>query len=233
MKVCQPVAVTLPRYGVLFLESVHANDFRMAERAEHFHKLVYVLEGRITYREPRRALCLVAEKGTVIVVPRDVRHEIEDVLPSTLLLLCLTQNYLDSDPDLPRVWLDLARTSDRQLQLSRPGRLRLESMWRRAMLEKANGGVGGAVSVRSLAAQTVVLLARLPTRRVGDDTIQRVDAVIREISETFYDEWNLDRAATRAGLSRRRFSELFREVVGRTFGEHLNELRLNYAAQLL
>jgi AraC family L-rhamnose operon regulatory protein RhaS len=50
---------------------------------------------------------------------------------------------------------------------------------------------------------------------------------------TFYDEWNLDRAATRAGVSRRHFSALFRQVCGHTFWEHLRDLRLTHAAQLL
>lgn len=223
----------LPGYGVLFAESVHATDFRMAERADPFHKLIYVLEGEITYREARRPTLLMAEKGTLIVVPRDVRHAIEDVVPSTLLLLCLAGDYLDNDPDLPRLWLELARTPGRTLRLSRPGRLRIESMWRRAMLEKLHARVGGAVTVRSLAAQIMVLLARLPAPANSDDAAQRVASVAREMAETFYDDWNLDRAAARAGLSRRHFSGLFRAAMGRTFWEHLNELRLVYAAQLL
>ncbi|MGH8017936.1 MAG: helix-turn-helix domain-containing protein [Opitutaceae bacterium] len=233
MKVSQPLPVTLPPYGVLFAESVHATDFRMAERADPFHKMIYVLDGEVSYREPRKPAALPVEAGTLLIVPRDVRHQIEDVRPSTLLLLCLAGNFLEADPDLPRLWLKLSKLPGRRLHLDRPARVRVENMWRRAMLEVAHARVGGAVSVRALAAQILVLLARLPTQAARDETGQRVAAVAREVEETFYDEWNLERAASRAGLSRRRFSELFRKMTGRTFWEHLNELRLAHAARLL
>jgi AraC family L-rhamnose operon regulatory protein RhaS len=233
MKVSRPLSVTLPSYGVLFAESAHAKDFRMAERADPFHKLIYVLDGRVDYREAGRATMPPAESGALLIVPRDVRHLIQDLRPSTLLLLCLAGDYLEADPDLPRLWLELAKLPGRRLLLTRPARLRIESLWRRAMLERAHSRVGGAVTVRTNAAQILVLLARLPARGAGDDAVRRVAAVVREIDETFFDEWNLDRAASRAGLSRRRFSELFRTVIGRTFWEHLNELRLAHAAKLL
>ena len=58
-------------------------------------------------------------------------------------------------------------------------------------------------------------------------------ALRRETEETFYEEWDLDRAAGRAGLSRRRFSELFRQSAGTTFGDFLTERRLEHAASLL
>ncbi|MBI2497384.1 MAG: helix-turn-helix transcriptional regulator [Opitutae bacterium] len=233
MKVSQPLPVTLPPYGVLFAESVHATDFRMAERADPFHKLIYVLDGAVGYRERRKSAAAPAEAGTVLVVPRDVRHQIADVRPSTLLLLCLADGYLAADADLPRLWLELARQPGRRVHPDRPARIRLENMWRRAMLELAHARVGGAVSVRTLAAQILVLLARLPARETGNAAAQRVAAVAREIGETFYDEWSLERAAGRAGLSRRRFSELFRAVIGCSFWEHLNAQRLTHAARLL
>lgn len=233
MRVSRPLSVTLPAYGVLFAESAHAKDFRMAERADPFHKLIYVLDGQVDYREPGRPALPPAETGAILVVPCGVRHEIRDLRPSTLLLLCLAGDFLETDPDLPRLWLELAKVSGRRLLLSRPARQRIEGMWRRAMLEMAHARVGGAVTVRTHAAQILVLLARLPAPGSGDDATRRVAAVVREVEETFYDEWNLDRAASRAGLSRRRFSELFRTVTGRTFWEHLNELRLAHAGRLL
>jgi AraC-like DNA-binding protein len=57
--------------------------------------------------------------------------------------------------------------------------------------------------------------------------------VRREIDESFFDQWDLCRAATRAGLSRRRFTELFRAEAGSTFWDYLNERRMEHAARLL
>lgn len=233
MRVSCPLSVKLPAYGVTFAESAHATDFRMAERVDLFHKLLYVLEGEVRYSESRRPALPVARPGTVLIVPSEVRHRIEDVRPSTLLLLCLSRAFLDADDDLSRLWLELAKVGERRLLLDRSTRVRLEGMWRRAMLEAAHARVGGAVTVRALAAQILVLLARLPARERGDDALRRVATVAREADETFYDTWTLDRAAGRAGLSRRRFSEIFRASAGQTFWDYLNERRLVHAAQLL
>ena len=233
MKVSRPLCVTLPDYGVLFAESTHAKDFRMAERADSFHKLIYVLDGQVDYNELGRTALPPAGSGELLIVPRDVRHLIQDIRASTLLLLCLADVFLEADPDLLRLWLELTKLPGRRLLLSRPARQRVEGMWRRAMLELGYARMGGAVTVRTNAAQILVLLARQSARELGDEASRRVVAVAREISETFFDEWNLDRAASRADLSRLRFSELFRTTTGRTFWEYLNELRLAHAARLL
>ncbi len=233
MKVSQPLSFVVPPSGVRFAESVHATDFRMAERVDPFHKLIYVLAGRVELREPRRPEPVAADAGTVLIVPRGVRHAIADVATSTLLLLGLSDEFLHADHDAWELWSQLAKAPDRLLPLSRPTQVRLESMWRRAMLEGAYAKVGGALTSRAVATLILVLLARLPARDTGNQAAQRVAAVAREVEETFYDEWNIDRAAARAGLSRRRFSAVFRETIGATFWDFLNRHRLTHAASLL
>jgi len=233
MRVSRPIIVTLPDYGVRFAESAHAAGFHMAERTDPYHKLIYVLSGKVAYREKRRAVPVAAGAGSVLIVPRGVAHTITDQATSILLLLCLSGDFLNREPELARLWLPLTRVVDRQLRLGRPGRQRLEAMWRQAMVEAQPVRLGGGITVRAMAAQTLVLLARLPAEAGGAEASARVAAVRREIEETFYDEWDLDRAAARAGLSRRRFTDLFRTAAGRTFWAVLNDLRLAHAAMLL
>ena len=230
MKVSHPIAVSLPSYGVLFAESVHASDFQMAERTDPFHKIGYVLAGRLTGRTGHQPAAAMPA-GTVFIVPQGVPHQLRDVEATTLLLLCLRPAFLTADPDLPAIWAGLAERG--RLELNRPARERLERMWRRAMLEKSHAQTGGAVTVRTLAAQLLVLLARQQRAPSADAAPVRVAAVARELRETFYDEWDLDRGAARAGLSRRRFTELFRATTGRSFADELNALRLDHAARLL
>ncbi|MDI1336889.1 MAG: AraC family transcriptional regulator [Lacunisphaera sp.] len=232
MKLSRPLAITMPAYGVRFAESVHARDFRMAERADAYHKLIYVLAGSVELREEGRPTIEV-RAGSVLLLPHQLRHAIRDREPSTLLLLCLDAKFLATDPDLGRLWADLANIPGRQLQLSRPSRFRLEAMWRRAMVESRVLPTGATLAVRSLAAQILILLTRIPVLHRTDNARARVAAVLREIDENFHDDWNLDRAAIRAGLSRRQFSGLFRTVAGKSFREHLTDQRLTHAAQLL
>lgn len=232
MKHSRPLAVTIPPAGVLFAESVHAGDFHMAPRTDPFHKLVYVLRGGLRYTEVQRAPENIAA-GMLLVIPADREHEIRDEQPSTLFLLCLNKTFLAGAPELPALWRELTDRTERRIGLSRPTQHQIESAWRRAMLEHLQPRAGGLTTIRTLAAQILVTLVRLPAKKTGHTPLTRVAAVAREMEVTFYDEWNLDRAATRAGVSRRHFSMLFRQVSGRTFWEHLIDLRLTHAAQLL
>jgi AraC family L-rhamnose operon regulatory protein RhaS len=233
MRVSRPISVSLPAHGILFAESAHAADFRMAPRTDPYHKLIYVLSGRVAYRENQRAKAVEARAGTMLIVPRGVAHEITDQQASSLLLLCLSGEFLGLEADLASLWLPLSRLTERRLVLGQPARHQLEAMWRRALVEAQHARLGGSVTVRALAVQTLVLLARLPVTEGGATAAERVSAVIREIKETFYDEWDIDRAAARSGLSRRRFTELFRAATGQTFWDLLNDLRLAHAAKLL
>lgn len=230
LKVSQPIAVSLPPYGVAFAESVHATDFQMLERKDPFHKVCYVLAGRIACRVENEAAAIMPA-GSVFFLSEGESHHLQDLEASTLLLLCLRQDFLTNDPDLPALWAGLAARG--HLELNRPARERLELLWRRAMLEKSHAQIGGAITVRTLAAQLLVLLARQQRAPSVDAAHVRVAAVARELRETFYDDWTLDRGAARAGLSRRRFTDLFRTLTGRSFSDELNTLRLEHAAHLL
>jgi AraC-like DNA-binding protein len=233
MKTSRPLAISMPATGVVFAESAHTGDFHMAARTDPFHKLLYVLRGGVGYLEAGRQP-EPATAGTLLVIPAGVEHQIRDEQPSTLLLLCLTQAFLRTDPELPSLWRGLAQQrGERRLALSRPTQHQVESAWRRAMLEGIHRRPGASTLHRALAAQILVTLVRLPAREPDSAPLTRVAAVARELEATFYDEWNLDRAAVRAGVSRRHFSQLFRQVCGRTFWEHLTDLRLSHAAQLL
>jgi AraC family L-rhamnose operon regulatory protein RhaS len=232
MKTSRPLAITMPAAGVVFAESAHTGDFRMAARTDPFHKLLYVLRGSVRYAETGRKP-ETAAAGTLLVIPAGMEHQLEDARPSTLLLLCVTPAFLRGEPELPALWRELAGRAERRLALSRPTQLQVESAWRRAMIEGVHRRPGAATLHRALAAQILVTLVRLPARQPATDPRTRVAAVARELEVTFYDEWNLERAAVRAGVSRRHFSALFREVSGHTFWEHLTGLRLTHAAQLL
>ncbi|GAB5562822.1 MAG: hypothetical protein SynsKO_44690 [Synoicihabitans sp.] len=205
----------------------------MAPRRDPYHKLVYVLSGEVAFREIDRKREIVAKAGSVLVVPRKTTHQFADQEPSTLLLMCFEDALLGAPDDAKILWRTLRDLPEKHVRMSGSARQRLEGMWRRAMFEWEHQRIGGATAVRAIAAQTLVLLSRLPVESGDASALARVRAVHDEIAETFYDEWDLDRAAERAGLSRRRFTTLFREVASQTFGNFLNELRLNHAAKLL
>lgn len=230
MKVSKPLAVTLPASGVYFAESVHAQDFAMSPRADAYHKLVYVLRGKVAYREEGRDP-VTAATGSLLIVPARTQHVLEDAEPSTLLLLCFSEAFVRDEAALAEAWH--AWASARTLGIGVATRRGLEGLWRRALVERAYPRPGSSAAARALALQVLVLIARQPRVKKTDDAASRVAAVAREVEETFFEKWSLDGAAERAGLSRRHFSAHFRAVTGKTFWAHLTAVRLAHAAALL
>ncbi len=233
MPVSRPIAVTLPAHGVAFAESVHGPRFRMAERADAFHKLIYVLQGKIAFAATASAKPLHAATGATLCVNAGVSHRIADTEPPTLLLLCFNREFLTRDPERERLWTKLTSGQDVALRPGGLGGPRFEGLWRAGIAEQAGNQPGREVALRAAAENILVALARVPADSPADQTNQRVAAVARELTETFYEPWSLERACARAGMSRRHFSKLFRELTGRTFLEQLTELRLTHAAALL
>jgi AraC-like DNA-binding protein len=233
MAVSRPIAVTLPASGLAFAESIHSPRFRMAERADAFHKLIFVLQGRVNLTTAGSTLLLPATAGAVLCVPAGVRHRVADIAPPTLLLLGIAPAWLARDPELGKLWVQLLGGRSASVRTGGRGAARFEGLWRAGMVEQAGGQPGREVAVRAAAENILVALARQPAGPPVDDTAQRVAAVARELAETFYEAWSLARASSQAGMSRRHFSARFRELTGRTFLEQLTEHRLTHAATQL
>src|SRR3954464_8703458 len=96
MKVLLPVSVSVPELGAVFAESVHDTGFRMEERQDPFHKIVYVLRGRILRqdRDGTTTEQTEAGAGSILIVPSGIVHRFQDLEPSTLLLLCFAPGFL-------------------------------------------------------------------------------------------------------------------------------------------
>lgn len=233
MPVFRPIAVTIPPSGLVFAESVHGPGFRMAERADEFHKLIYVLQGGVAFSTAALDQPLLARTGAALCVSAGVRHKIADIEPPTLLLLCFTSGFLLTDSGLRQLWDRLTGKRAAALRPDGPWGPRFESLWRAGIAEQAGSQPGREVALRAAAENILVAVARIPAETPTDVASQRVSAVARELTETFYEPWNLERACARAGMSRRHFSKLFRAQTGRTFLEQLTELRLTHAASLL
>ncbi|MFM1850489.1 MAG: hypothetical protein RIS54_173 [Verrucomicrobiota bacterium] len=231
--VSRPIAVTLPQSGLAFAESVHGPGFRMADRVDPFHKVLYVLQGRIEFSEAGVAQARTVAPGAAVCVNAHVRHRLADTEPSTLLLLCFTREFLTRDGDLERLWVHLTRGAGAALQPGGAWSTRFEALWRAGIVEQAADQPGRAVALRAAAENILVALARVPAEAPADRAARRVANVVREMAVTFFEPWSLDRACARAGMSRRHFSALFRAQTGRTFLAHLTELRLAHAAKLL
>lgn len=232
MKVSRPVAVTMSENGVYFAESEHALDFEMPPRADPYHKLLHVLRGRVSYREEGREAESV-RAGDLLLVPARVRHALVDEVPSTLLLLCVSERFVRTEAELAAELGRRRALARRAIAVGPAARGVFERLWQAALVETAQVRPAGDAVRRALALQVLVQLVRLPPSGAGDDAASRVAAVRRAVEESFHEPWTLDAAAARAGMSRRHFSAQFRAAAGRTFWDYVTEVRLAHAARLL
>jgi AraC family L-rhamnose operon regulatory protein RhaS len=176
------------------------------------------------------------------LVPAGCRHRIEDERPLSLYAVCVEPGVLAALPASAR-GLGTARVFP-QATWSADARGLIRQMLHEQTLRRAGGealllglawqllglvlrGAGGVSGVRGSAKK-----AEQPAN-ASTLAKTRVAAYARELERTFFEERQINAAAARLGLSRRRFTTLFREVAGDTWFNTVRALRLAHARRLL
>jgi len=225
-----PAEVLWTGAGVGLLESHHRADFRMDWRADPFDKLLFVLHGQTSLaREDGERQTLHA--AALAPVPRGERHRLVDVpgRPASLFALCF-------DPAaFPFASLARRACGARGALGGFPEEARTRSRLRRMRYEATAGDAGAAPLIASLAAQSLVALLRSDDASSARQLSarERVRAYSRDLEHAFFEAESLDAAARRAGLGRRRFSDLFREINGTSWARRRADLQIGHARRLL
>jgi AraC-like DNA-binding protein len=231
-----PVAAEIPRCGVVVFESHHAGDFRMGLSRHTWMEVFYVLQGRGTFDLDGRAVPCSA--GDVVVVPVGCAHRITDDQARPLAMYGLRIR--------PDVWVNV-RETESLLPAGRIHRNRLASLgvraeFRQMLFEQSLGRPGSNAMLVALALRLMALLARTHARPEHARTAQvagssslrhKVEAYVADLEHRFLQSTDIDHAAAALGMSRRRFTELFRQVTGATWSRYLRQLRIGHARELL
>jgi AraC family L-rhamnose operon regulatory protein RhaS len=233
----RPIEVSLPPHGVFVLESHHAPGFRMASQCHDFLELFYVLDGAGAFHiGERRHPC---QKGDVVVVPAGRTHRLEDdpVKPLELYGICVAPRVWQAEPALLE---DLAAGP---LPVSALLAAQVRADLRRLLYEQTLGRPGSRAWVVGQTLQLLVALVRSgpgaaapPPARAGvvsSGHRQAVSRYVAELPHRFFEATDLDQTAADLGMSRRRFTHLFREATGASWSHYLTRLRIDYARQLL
>lgn len=229
----RPVPVTMPAFGVFVLESRHAPGFRMGDSRHDFLEVFYVLHGAGAFAiDGHHHPCAA---GDVVVVPTGATHRITDdpAGPMTLYGVGVAPAVFAVEPDVaalppgrlplndlavPQVRADLRRMLFEQT-LARPGfRAVLVGLTLQFLGALVRGKLGPAAK---------------PTP-VSDTThLAAVAGYVAALPQRFYEPATLDETAAGLGMSRRRFTQLFRDVTGTSWRERVTTLRVEYACRLL
>lgn len=209
----------------------------MEPTCHDYLKILLVFSGEGTLRSATDPTSRPLSAGDAAVVPPGCVHWLRDRRPLSLYVVCFQRSafvagYEDAicgSGEVPRVIPGAAS--------------KLLDQARRLLHEQGSDFPAAEAMCRGLAWQFLAALARLPggaeemsrTAAMADPTGSRarVRRAAEELRHGFYEAWSLDEAARRAGLARRRFSQLFVELHGRTWWEALQAARLDHAEVLL
>jgi AraC family L-rhamnose operon regulatory protein RhaS len=233
-----PIDVHLPSYGVYLFESHHAPGFRMTPEAHEFLELFFVLGGSGRFwidgrSHPCGPSCLV-------VVPPGARHTIEDhpSNPLALYAVCVDRQVIRHEPDLfQQLPVGTVRGGSSLADQSR-------AIFRQLLFEQTHPQPFGPLVITGLCQQLLAALGRFRAS-AGSNALDAeeqatvhvrlaaVERYVAELSSRFFERTSLDAAALSLGMSRRRFTTLFWQFTGQTWGEYLARLRIDYACKLL
>lgn len=229
----RPITVKFPASGIFVLESHHTRGFRMEPVQHDYLKLIQPFAGagwlvRNSGRIPLRP-------GDVVLVPAGERHNLEDdgARPLSLYALCVARRVVSAAST--EVELSTFR------HFSVPGwGAEFRSLIRHLLHEQTLPRPGTELMITGLAWQAMGHIARAAARRsptrtktAGQPAFARVAAYAEELAHTFYHRQSVDSAAAALGLSRRHFTQLFRQATGESWLAAIQRHRLGHARRLL
>ena len=236
-----PLPHEFPAWGVDVFESHHADDWRMDLTRHEFLKLVYVVQGAGVLHSAagdRAELRL----GDLAIVPSGLEHRLADQegQPMSLYVVSIRPEILQIAA------LDAHVLPVGRIELEKLASTRIETTIRRLLFEQTLAPSIAGPRVVGLALRMLAELVRCDSRSgqspsssygrdagTERDSTSRMRAYVDELQEHFFEATNLDTAATSLGLSRRRFTQLFREVTGSSWLNYVRRLRVEHAKRLL
>jgi AraC-like DNA-binding protein/mannose-6-phosphate isomerase-like protein (cupin superfamily) len=231
----RPIPVALPPDGVFVFESHHRPGFRMAGEAHDFLELFYVLEGSGSFLIAGRTC--PCRRGDLVAVPPGMTHRIVDepARPLAVYGIAVAPHVWRGEPDL------CDRLPADRLPVGGLLAAKVRADLKRLLFEQTHARPGSRTLVLGLTLQLLALLARTvvvaeSARRSGAAPTpcrQAVERYAAELPHRFLEATDLDAAAAELGMSRRRFTQLFREITGTTWAANLTRLRIDHACRLL
>lgn len=230
-----PVRIEMPSWGVFAIESQHAPEFMMAADKHDFVEVFYLIEGEGSVEIDD--LTYECRPGQIVVIPRRTVHRFVDDpgCPLTMLGLAIAAELWADDTQLE----SLLEAGPMSLNPTIAARIRLQ--FRQLIFEQTMSRPASISVVRGVALQ---LLAQLARRGAADRerthlkssselTRESIVVYIQELQRTFFERTNLDEVSARLGISRRRFTQLFREETGMSWSQFIVGLRIDHACHLL
>ena len=224
-----PVEVSFRSRGYALLESHHEEEFLMDWRRDPFPKILMFVGGEGVLEMNQASFAIRAPM--VYVIPKGRKHRIVDTTgrPLSLYGICL------KSPQFPSRSLVQAACNELRVE-NDPRRIqRIEGWLRELMAEERLQQADFVDAQLSLITSILVEVARAPRNDLVQitDSRHRVETYVTSLEKEFWKNEDIDSVARTLGLSRRRFTQLFREIAGESWQKRVTRLRMHYAGDLL
>ncbi len=237
----RPKYVKIPEFGVVAVECRHAVNWSgPAWFNEDFNKFLFVVSGGVQLRTPDKKWDL--HQDSLVHMTAHARHSFRDLpgRPVVNYVIHYREKVLPAPlvAVLRRQFIHHWRMTGSQSNVARLVRQDLQEMLFEQLIRR-EGWQAQLVSLLMRLAVRVMRVSERPSTRASTVSPAagasqlRVANYVAALANDFYREHSLDEAAANAGLSRRRFTELFRSLTGTSWRQHLLNLRLQHGARLL
>jgi AraC family L-rhamnose operon regulatory protein RhaS len=236
----QPKMVPMPDFGVVVFESRHSPDFAASILRQDFSEFLLVISGHARLDGGNRMFRLGAD--SLVHIPAHTEFRYQDISGQPVTLYSI--QYRDSIM-LPGLTHTLASLGILHWNFHL-GASPLLRAFRRSctemLYEQFRQQEGWEAMLVSRLFDLVVSTIRFASRRAplyqpsfekDSDSVTRVVNYATRLESEFFHLTTLDEAARATGLSRRRFTALFRSVTGQSWHKRRLDLRLSHARQLL
>ena len=236
-----PFVHSFPAWGVDVVESHHAENWRMELTRHDFLKMVFVAkgEGFLAFEDGTQ---IEAQLGDVLMVPIGQVHRLIDApgAPMSLYVMSIQSRVLEAAA------LNTAAIPSGLVKLDALQSAKIETAVRRLLFEQTLVTPQTGAKVVSLCLSVIADLMRVaihsevksaseaaPKADQSTNSTARMQAYVEDLREHFFEASNLDSAALALGISRRRFTQLFRKVTGTSWLAYVRKLRVEHAKRLL
>lgn len=231
IKQSTPVPVRWREEGWAFLESHHSDGFFMDWRREAFPKILMILGGKGNLELEHEQKVFLSSPA-LCVIPKGLKHRVVDQpgSPFSLYGLCLKKLRFPCEKLVDEACKEVHVDFD-------PQRLKpFNDLLRRLLWEDRSGEeipVEDQVVLLYEILREVIKSGRSKDLQATTPAGQRVATYVQEMQQEFWKDETLDSLAKRLGLSRRHFTQLFRELTGESWNERLRRFRLEHARSLV
>jgi AraC-like DNA-binding protein len=228
--------VKLPDYGVLIDSRIgKAGSANIAHRHNHL-SILYVVSGQGLFEFDNKKFPVDA--NSVITLEKEKIHKLSDKPPKAMTVFSL---YFDTGAcGLNRYIIDYLFALTEPFELPLYFSENIKRYLRQMLYEQTTKPPGYKLAIKQNLSLTILQIYRARLEQAKQKTFQnppvsseRVKAVLDFVAQNCHEQYSLADAARLAKVSQRQFTNLCRNLTGKSFVKFLNSIRCKKAAELL